>query len=477
VHARGFAEIVREADGRIDDPDVRRHRNGARQRHDVLESIDNAHALARNAEFFFEFAQGCRAAVGVIGVDDAAGKCDLARIATQMIGAAEHDEGGLGMTDDRDHDGGEEHLRRFEREAARPHKRSASVRIPNYTFDIVAIGAALAIRTFAPAPAWIETYYSNGAYPAIDRAVRALTGPLPFCLGDVLFVVAVLALVRYWFARLRRGGEARIALLAALARRTVAVGAALFVWFELSWAYGYARVPLTEKISVHNDRTNEVSVAMFGDRVTDRLSELATAAHREHVDDATFAARLVPTFDATIRRLGNRATFPPPRVKPTFFQPMMALSATSGFTDPWTHEINLDAGAFFYERPALYAHEWAHVAGFNDEAEANFIAVVACTTARDPLVQYSGWILVWFNLPADVHLTHRMGRRAYDDIMAIRARYMKQSNPTVARAQRIAYDGYLKSNHVKAGFASYRLFIRWMTGADFDRAGLPRVRG
>lgn len=345
-----------------------------------------------------------------------------------------------------------------------------------YLFEIVAIGAALAIRTFVPSSPWIERHYANGLYPAIDRAVRAITTPLPFCLGDALFAIAVTLIVRYWIASARAARHAIASTAARVLVRTLAVACAIFVWFVVSWAYDYSRVPLAEKIPVHNERTDEDSVAAFADRVTDRLSELADRAHRESLDDATFAARLEPTFSATIARLGDRAAFAPPRVKPTLFQPLMQLSATSGFTDPWTHEINLDASAFPFERPAIYAHEWAHLAGFNDESEANFIAVVSCTTASDPLVRYSGWILVWFNLPSDVKLTHRMGKTAYEDIVAIRARYVKNVNTTVAGAQRVAYDGYLKSNHVKAGYGSYRLFIRWMTGADFDRAGLPRVR-
>lgn len=351
------------------------------------------------------------------------------------------------------------------------------MQVRDHVFDVVAIGAALAVRAAVPSAAWIEQHYANGAYPAIDRSVRALTAPLPFCLGDLLFVMAVTLLVRYWIVNARRSRGGRLATSLRVVVRTAAIGCAIFVWFVASWAYDYSRRPLAEKIAFHNERTDEDSVAAFADRAIDRLSALADRAHRESLDDATFARRLEPTFAATIRRLGDRSDFAPPRVKPTFFQPMMQLSATSGFTDPWTHEVNLDASAFPFQRPAIYAHEWAHIAGFNDEAEANFIAVIACTTARDPLLEYSGWLLVWFNLPPDVRMTHRMGKTAYDDIVAIRARYVKNVNPAVERAQRVAYDGYLKSNHVKAGFGSYRLFIRWMTGADFDRAGLPLVRG
>jgi hypothetical protein len=341
-------------------------------------------------------------------------------------------------------------------------------------FDAAAIAAALAIRVVTPPPAWIEAHYSNGAYPAIDSVVRALTGPLPFCLGDVLAAVALAWLVRFAIVAIRRARDRRAAALR-VALRIVAVLCAIFVWFMASWAFNYGRVPLSEKIPVHDERTNEDSVNAFADRVVDRLGATADAAHRDETGDAEIARRLVPTFERTIARLGDVAAFAPPHVKPTLFQPMLQASATTGFTDPWTHEVNVDASLFPFERPAVYAHEWAHVAGFADESEANFISVIACTTSGDPLLQYSGWLLVWENLPRNVRVTHRMRRRAYEDLVAIRARYVKNVNPQVERASRAAYDRYLKSNRVKAGYASYRLFIRWMTGADFDRDGLPRV--
>jgi hypothetical protein len=347
---------------------------------------------------------------------------------------------------------------------------------PTFVFDGVAIAAALAVHFGTPPAPWIETHYANGAYPHIDAAVRAVTGAVPFCVGDALFAVAVGALAWFWVGAVRRRRGAIVATAARVLLRTFAVACAIYVWFMFSWAFDYSRVPLADKIPVHLERTDEDAVNRFADHVTDELTRVAPAAHREKLTDAELGARLIPTFEPAIRRLGDVAAFSPPRIKPTAFQPLFQASATTGFTDPWTHEVNVDASLFAFERPAIYAHEWSHISGFNDEAEANFISVIACTTSTDPLLRYSGWLLVWENLPQNVHLTHRMGRTAYADLMAIRARYVRNVNPQVERASRTAYDRYLKSNHVKAGYASYGLFVRWMTGADFDRNGLPLVR-
>lgn len=341
--------------------------------------------------------------------------------------------------------------------------------------DITVLLVAVAVKLLQPAPAWVERHYSNGFYPPFDRFVRFFTQAVPLCVGDVLLGLALALLAAGWFRALSGSRRGRGERAGRMAFHTVATLGAIFIWFMLSWAFNYQRIPLADKIPVHNARTNEASVNAYGDRVVDELSRYVAPAHRETLTDAQAGALLVPTFTATIARLGDRAAFAPPRIKPTIFQPYFQMSGTTGFTDPWTHEVNLDASAPRFERPAIFAHEWAHVSGFADESEANFISVIACTTSTDPLLRYSGWILIWSNLGSNVHVTHRLSRLAYADLKAIRDYYERHVNKGVARASQAAYDSYLKGNHVKAGYASYHLFVRWLTGADFDKSGLPIV--
>ena len=345
-------------------------------------------------------------------------------------------------------------------------------------FDGVAVAAALIVASAPLPPAWIEQQYSNGLYPVVDRIVRAVTGPLPFTLGDVLFFAAVLWLATYWIGALRRARSGKRLIRAGrLLVRTIAALALVFVWFEFSWAFNYRRVPLEEKIPVHAERTVSARVDAYADHVAAELNRLAPLAHREHPTDVEFERELFPRFSQVIARLGDRSVFPPPSIKPTIFQPLMAASGTNGFTDPWTHEVNVDAAAFWFERPAIYAHEWGHISGFADETEANLISVLTCTTTPDPLIQYSGWILVWFNLGGqDVHPHQRLAPLARADVRAIVRRYRAEVNPKIEKAQQVAYDRYLKSNGMKAGVNTYRLFVRWLVGADFDSSGLPIVR-
>ena len=344
--------------------------------------------------------------------------------------------------------------------------------------DLAAIFVAVDMRFFVPTPFWIERHYSNGYYPHIDAVLRSFAQPLPFSLGDALAVVFVVTLGTWLFDTTRDAfRRRRLGKIAVAGLRICSILAVIFIWFMIAWGYNYGRVPAASKIIVDNSRTNEDSVAAFADRVVDELDANAEAAHAVKVPSvAEMGAGLTPTFEAAIHRLGDEASYSAPPIKPTVFQLVMTASGSDGFMDPWTHELNVDATLSPYERPAIYAHEWAHMAGFADESEANFIAVLACTNSSDPLFRYSGWLLTLFNLPSNVKITHRLSELAASDIEALRRRYARQTNPTVARAQRTAYNAYLHANRVKAGYASYEYFIRWLTGAHFDEKGLPLVR-
>jgi hypothetical protein len=334
-------------------------------------------------------------------------------------------------------------------------------------FDFVLVAIAVAMAFVLPPPATVERVYSLGTYPLIDKTVRAITDHLPFALGDVLFVFAGVVLIGTLLQGVIRWKTFGYTL-AAIA----GAGAVAFMWFMVSWAYNYHRIPIEEKVVINASRTSD-DVTALANKTIDQLNASVGAAHAEMERERDFRGVLRPTFMRVIHRLGNVAGEPPPPPKPSLFNGFMQETATYGFTNPWTHEVQLVSTLYPYERPASYAHEWSHVAGFADESEANYIAALSCINSADPLLRYSGWLLVWFNLPEDIKVTERADKRVYADIEAVRSRYKKEVKPAVARASNAVYNNYLKANSVKAGMKSYHLFVRLLAGGEFDKDGLP----
>jgi hypothetical protein len=126
------------------------------------------------------------------------------------------------------------------------------------------------------------------------------------------------------------------------------------------------------------------------------------------------------------------------------------------------------------ERPFVLAHEWAHLAGYADESEANFVAYLACRRG-DAAARYSAALMT---------LGYASPRRAIRDALeigpkidldAIRMRYERTSD-ALRFAAREGYDKYLKANRVEKGVESYDAVVQLILGTSPDSQGNPRMR-
>ena len=113
---------------------------------------------------------------------------------------------------------------------------------------IVLIGTAIA-AALAPIPApAVERLYSAALYPALQRAVTAVSNLLPFALFDALLVSAAASWGWLLIRDVARGqgGWTRIA--ARTIARTATAAAALYLAFLVTWGLNYRRVPLADKL-------------------------------------------------------------------------------------------------------------------------------------------------------------------------------------------------------------------------------------
>ena len=112
-----------------------------------------------------------------------------------------------------------------------------------------------------------------------------------------------------------------------------------------------------------------------------------------------------------------------------------------------------------FERPFVLAHEWGHLSGHADEAEASAVGWLACMKAG-PAPAYSASLFLLMEtagaMPADrrekAMARVDAGVRADLDAIALR---MQQQKPAVQRTASRVYDEYLRANRVADGTASY----------------------
>ncbi|HSC26555.1 MAG TPA: DUF3810 family protein [Vicinamibacterales bacterium] len=339
---------------------------------------------------------------------------------------------------------------------------------------LATVCVALAAALVPLPPTWIEEWYSQGFYPAIQAYVTPVTNLTPIAVLD-LGAALLIALVVWWLLRSPKqaGMLRRIAngLLDA-----VALGAVAYLCFLAMWGLNYRRVPLEQKLDFDRDRVTLDAARRLARETVGRVNIL----HARQTAGSDSGPALDEAFAEAQRLLGGRRPAVPGVPKRSALGLYFRRAAIDGMTNPLALEIILNPDVLPAERPFVLAHEWAHLAGYADEAEANFVAWLTClrgsTSAR-----YSGWLSLYTRviglLPERdrLDIADELDAGPRRDLAAIAARY-RSSMPLVRTAARGAYDKYLRANRVREGIESYDLVVQLVLGTRFTDGWVPQAR-
>lgn len=332
-----------------------------------------------------------------------------------------------------------------------------------------------------PWPTWlVETTYSRGFYPRWQGVVTRASNLSSLAIVDYLLVAVAIYLVWLVVRFVRRTRER--SLLAAsweLARRLVRTSAVLALIFLVNWGLNYQRRPLEEALRGGTPAT----VTAEDIRALAERSIAGTHVTRP-VDDqidrdyASVAARLADPFQRALRQLGmtRPATIGRPKVS-LILTPFYTKAGVTGMVNPFALESIVHPGLLPFERPMTLAHEWAHLAGFADEADASAVAWLACTLG-DPDLAYSAHLSVVLEaasaMPGPVwrELRPKLAPGVLEDIAALQKRLEKQE-PVVRDTAFKVYDRYLKSNGVSDGVRSYSRMLRVLVAMNAKASPRP----
>jgi hypothetical protein len=338
----------------------------------------------------------------------------------------------------------------------------ASLTLP---LDIALIIFGAIAATWRPTAAWVEQRFSNGYYPDWQHFWASITSAVPFTLGDAVIAagaaILILALifVRPWWRALMGIG---------------ALAGFHALWFYAGWGFGYDRAPVQTRTAYSSARVTNSQVLALQARAIAEMNRLAPLAHAQQHGDDLDVAQLRAAWLPVVQRLGDDWTPNVHAAKPALLGWFMDKTGTSGFTNPFTLETQLAPDLLWFERAFSQAHEWSHVAGFNREDEANYIAAVTCLRDPDVVAQYSGWLELFLYLPQKAHYGRReFVPQVWADFDAIRKRNAHFVNLRLSRFSWRVYNNYLKSNHIAAGVQNYDQVTQLMAGIPLDAQGLP----
>lgn len=336
----------------------------------------------------------------------------------------------------------------------------------------IVIGAALAVALLPIPGEFVERWYSGLIYPRMQRLLTGFSNLLPFPMFDVLCTIAIVLTVLLCVRRVRTAGWLRGG--ASAAASLVTALAAVYLIFVATWGLNYRRLDLQDKLTFDANRLTPAATDALAARMVTELNRLYLPAHAAPGS----LDRLTRNFHDAQRSLGITIPIVAGRPKDTLLGGYFHNAAIAGMTDPFFLETLLAPDLLQVERPFVLAHEWAHLAGYADESEANFLAWLACLRG-DPDAQYSAWLTLFGHVYAAAGdkraILTRLDPGPRIDLRAISDRYA--DTPRVVRfAARETYDRYLKANRVARGIDSYDGVVQLILGTSFDDQGSPRLR-
>jgi len=332
-----------------------------------------------------------------------------------------------------------------------------------------------ALAAMVPLPSHlVEAWYSQRLYPEIQTRLTPLSNQAPLALLDVTAGLLLVILVAMYLSRVRAAGflRASVRMLVTI----VTLASVLYLVFLALWGLNYRRVPLDEKLAFDESKVTPAAAFALGEYAVSQVNAMYATAHGAPQEGPT----LETAFASAQQALGDARRAIPGVPKRSLLEWYFRTAAVDGMTDPYYLEVIINPDALSFERPFITSHEWAHLAGYAHEAEANFLAWLTCIRG-DALARYSGWFAIYEQVAGSLSKADRTALAAKleagprQDLQEASKRYLR-SSPVVRNTTREVYDSYLRANRVNEGIASYSAVVRLMLGADVLADGSPRLR-
>ena len=314
--------------------------------------------------------------------------------------------------------------------------------------------ASIAFITLCRYQPGIAEWYARTVYPPLSAALSAFSSLFPFPLMELLVVSLILWLILYPVWKRKKGIPWRKILL-----REMEMLAWIYVWFYWGWGLNYFRYNIYTRLQTPPVPYEEQHFKKFLKDYTERLNstyqsdtEIDSERLKEYVQ--TFYANLPSAYG-----LSQPKEWQEP--KNFIFTSLYNKVGVLGSMDPFFAEAQLNDDLPEVQYPFTYAHEFSHLLGVSNEAEANYWAYRACTESSSTALQYCGYFgLFPYVLSNASYLLPKEDFQAW--IKTIRPEVKEQYNQKnaywqekystlIGSIQDFTYNLFLKGNKIASG--------------------------
>jgi hypothetical protein len=336
------------------------------------------------------------------------------------------------------------------------------------------ITAAVLIKVFSYFPVAVEKFYSRGFYPVVSRFQRAVFGWVPFSLGDLLYAVVVVCLLRWIFRSARKliRREAGSGWLLRGGRRMAFVLLWVYVLFNLEWALNYNRLGIADQLQLNVRPYTTGELHQLTEVLLEELNRLDSVARLHRTDlgrMAVLRAGAVRSYDSlsvTDPRFAYRGV----SVKPSLFSYPGLYIGFAGYYNPFTGEAQVNTRDPLFGLPYTSCHEMGHQLGYAKENEANFIGFLAARSSPDPAFSYSAYLDLFLYSFRELRFRDsvlartfkgRLGPGVKADLLEQDRFNRKYENDLEPRIWAL-YGSYLKANRQPDGIVTYTEVTAWL---------------
>ncbi|MHB1483154.1 MAG: DUF3810 domain-containing protein [Saccharofermentanales bacterium] len=351
--------------------------------------------------------------------------------------------------------------------------------ISKFSFIILILFVYSLQRIFALFPAVVEFVFSTKIYRWISAPISFVTSLIPVSLTEMLaylsiplFIVLIILIIR----NIRKSANRKRTILK-IAIKTGWVVAIAYLSFMLLLGFNYARLPLSESISIETvprsrqdlekvcyillEKTNMTRVDCTETGGVMVLKDGTGSALKNAYKGYNVVSNIYPVLQGSARR-----------AKGVIASHWWSYTGITGMYFPFFVEANVNTDVPDAFLPNTILHELAHTRGIAREDDASFVAFLTGINHPDNDFKYSSYLDAFIQATNSLY---SVDRDAYDKLQgkvsdAVKRdlyannRYWKQFEGPVQEVSTSVNNTYLQSNMQEDGIRSYGKVVDLLLG-------------
>lgn len=335
--------------------------------------------------------------------------------------------------------------------------------------SIIAAAILAALIMFCRFNTQAADFYSLKVYPVISAVLSFISSAVPFSLNDIAIAILITAALVIAASAVKRRISWKQFIVKEL---TLALWT--FVWFYAGWCTNYSRSDIFTRIGSHRVAYDEQVFKEFLEGFTDEINGAYVAV--DGIDRQEIERQIKSYYSEVPEKYGLCTPRKWQHTKPMLARRLQSAVGVTGYMGPLGCEFHVNDDVLPESYPFTFAHEYAHLMGVSNEAEANWWGFQACRASEKREIRYSAYFsiltYVWNNayrlLDEEEFLAWRstVNPEIINDMIKESEYWTEMRIPALDKVQTFIYDLFLKANNIGSGIKNYSEVVQMLISLD-----------